>query len=58
MGLSVHCMQVHKETISTIPNALPHRSNFEIEIFGMEGIPPEDMEERMRMINGKRIINK
>lgn len=42
-GLAVHCMQVHKETIDRIPNALSHRSSTEIEIYGMEGIPESDL---------------
>ena len=33
--------QVHKETLTTIENALPNRSNLEVEIFAMEGIPPD-----------------
>lgn len=37
--------QVHKETIDKIPNALPHRNNIEIEIYGMEGIPVADAKE-------------
>ncbi|KAI1733175.1 BUB3-interacting and GLEBS motif-containing protein [Ditylenchus destructor] len=41
-GLSIHCMQVHKETIDKIPAALPGRDSVEIEVYGMEGIPPED----------------
>lgn len=41
-GLVIHCMQVHKETVDGVPNALPHRNNVEIEIYGTEGIPPED----------------
>jgi len=36
---------VHKETIDKIPNALPHRNNIEIEIYGMEGIPDSDLKE-------------
>ena len=42
-GLSIHCMQVHKETIDKVPNSLPSRGNIEIEIYGMEGIPAEDL---------------
>lgn len=38
-GLSVHLNQVHKETLTAIENALPNRSNLDVEIFGMEGIP-------------------
>ena len=33
--------QVHKETLTIIENALPNRSNLDVEIFGMEGIPTE-----------------
>lgn len=40
-GLSVHMTQVHKETLTTIDNALPNRSGLDIEIFGMEGIPED-----------------
>lgn len=42
-GLSIHCMQVHKETIDKVPNSLPSRGNIEIEIYGMEGIPEADI---------------
>ncbi|XP_063241849.1 BUB3-interacting and GLEBS motif-containing protein ZNF207 isoform X2 [Bacillus rossius redtenbacheri] len=53
-GLSIHCMQVHKETIDKVPNSLPNRSNIEIEIYGMEGIPPEDLKEHERQRQGGR----
>ena len=33
--------QVHKETLTTIENALPNRSGLDVEIFGMEGIPED-----------------
>ncbi|XP_005097359.1 BUB3-interacting and GLEBS motif-containing protein ZNF207 [Aplysia californica] len=42
-GLAIHCMQVHKEKIDKVPNSLPGRCNTEIEIYGMEGIPEEDV---------------
>ncbi|BFZ03695.1 hypothetical protein BsWGS_06734 [Bradybaena similaris] len=42
-GLAIHCMQVHKEKIDKVPNSLPGRNNTEIEIYGMEGIPEEDV---------------
>lgn len=38
-GLAIHCMQVHKETIDAVPNAIPGRTDIELEIYGMEGIP-------------------
>jgi hypothetical protein len=33
--------QVHKETLTTVENALPNRANLDVEIFGMEGIPED-----------------
>ncbi|XP_054268400.1 BUB3-interacting and GLEBS motif-containing protein ZNF207 isoform X1 [Macrosteles quadrilineatus] len=53
-GLSIHCMQVHKEAIDKVPNSLSSRSNIEIEIYGMEGIPPEDLKEHERQKQGKQ----
>ncbi|KAL3878061.1 hypothetical protein ACJMK2_035706 [Sinanodonta woodiana] len=44
-GLSIHCMQVHKDKVDKVPNALPGRNNTEIEIYGMEGIPEQDLKE-------------
>lgn len=38
-------MQVHKEMIDKIPNALPNRNSVDIEIYGMQGIPEEDVRE-------------
>ncbi|CAI7890993.1 unnamed protein product [Closterium sp. NIES-54] len=40
-GMVVHVLQVHKENLTKVPNARPGRESVEIEIFGMEGIPPE-----------------
>lgn len=51
-GLSIHCMQVHKETIDKVPNSFPNRSNIEIEIFGMDGIPAEDLKEHEKQKTG------
>lgn len=53
-GLSIHCMQVHKETIDKVPNSLPNRSNVDIEIYGMEGIPSADLKEHDRQKQGSR----
>jgi hypothetical protein len=41
LGLSVHMNQVHKETLSSVENALPNRAGLDYEIFGMEGIPED-----------------
>ncbi|KAH7288622.1 hypothetical protein KP509_31G034100 [Ceratopteris richardii] len=40
-GLVIHVLQVHKQTITKVPNAKPQRESTELEIFGMEGIPPD-----------------
>eukprot|EP01018_Ginkgo_biloba_P019485 Gb_38566 [translate_table: standard] len=40
-GMAIHVLQVHKETITKVPNAKPDRESTEIDIFGMEGIPPD-----------------
>lgn len=29
-GLAIHCMQVHKETIDAVPNAIPGRTDIEL----------------------------
>ncbi|XP_020335414.1 BUB3-interacting and GLEBS motif-containing protein ZNF207-like isoform X2 [Oncorhynchus kisutch] len=53
-GLAIHCMQVHKETIDGVPNAIPGRVDIELEIYGMEGIPEKDMQERRRTLEQKQ----
>ena len=40
-GLAVHMSQVHKESLDRIENALPNRTDPNVEIFGMEGIPED-----------------
>ena len=45
--------QVHKETIDGVPNAIPGRVDIELEIYGMEGIPDKDMQERRRTLEQK-----
>lgn len=37
----MHMNQVHKESLSSVENALPDRQGLDVEIFGMEGIPEE-----------------
>ncbi|WVZ65868.1 hypothetical protein U9M48_015164 [Paspalum notatum var. saurae] len=38
-GMAIHVLQVHKESVTKVPNAKPDRESTEIEIFGMQGIP-------------------
>ncbi|SPO31557.1 related to zinc finger protein [Ustilago trichophora] len=44
-GLAVHLTQVHKAEPDKIENTLPGRDSFEIEIYGMAGIPERDLVE-------------
>jgi len=57
-GLAIHMMQVHKETIDAIPNALSSRCDPEIEIYGMKGIPVEDMMRHQRDAHAKTNAHK
>ncbi|KAG5720172.1 40S ribosomal protein S17 [Termitomyces sp. T112] len=50
-GLAVHIQQVHKlepENLPRIENALPGRDGYEVEIFGMVGIPAPDVADYKR----------
>ncbi|KAI0426048.1 hypothetical protein F5Y09DRAFT_320098 [Xylaria sp. FL1042] len=49
-GLSVHMNQVHKESLSSVENALPNRQGLDVEIFGMEGIPDEIVQQHNQRI--------
>jgi len=44
--MMIHVFQIHKETIETVPGAKEGRDSFDTEIFGMEGVPPEMIEEK------------
>lgn len=44
-GLMVHSQQVHKTEPEPLTNTLPGRDGFEIEIFGMEGVPTNALAE-------------
>ena len=49
-GLSVHMSQVHKENLSAVDNALPNRAGLDIEIFGMEGIPEDIVQQHTQRV--------
>ncbi len=42
--------QVHKESLSNVENALPTRQSLDVEIFGMEGIPEEIVQQHHQRI--------
>lgn len=50
LGLSVHLNQVHKETLTQVENALPNRQGLDVEIFGMEGIPQDILDQHRNRI--------
>lgn len=51
-GLTVHCIQVHKETLDKIPEALPNKNSVDIDIYGMQGIPEADLREHELLKRG------
>jgi hypothetical protein len=40
-GLVIHAQQVHKITITEVPNAVPGRTDPSVDVFGMQGVPAE-----------------
>ncbi|OIW23806.1 hypothetical protein CONLIGDRAFT_686037 [Coniochaeta ligniaria NRRL 30616] len=49
-GLSVHMNQVHKENLEHVENALANRQGLDTEIFGMEGIPEDILQQHNQRI--------
>jgi len=54
----IHVFQIHKETIETVPGAKEGRDSFDNEIFGMEGVPPEMIEEKRIQMFGEPAAKK
>jgi len=51
--------QVHREQISSIPNAIQGRTSIEVDIYGMEGIPHADMQaHQLKLANKEGPKNK
>jgi hypothetical protein len=42
--------QVHKESLTSVENALPNRQGLEVEIFGIEGIPEDVVQQHNQRI--------
>nr|CAG8504109.1 3111_t:CDS:2 [Entrophospora candida] len=57
-GMVVHVAQVHKETIDKVPNANKGRDSTDVEIFGMEGIPQQDLIAHQQAIESGQPIKK
>ncbi|TEB16905.1 DNA-binding transcription factor [Perkinsus sp. BL_2016] len=43
-GLVIHMAQVHKENMEKVPNSVDGHDSPELEIYGMDGIPREDLQ--------------
>ncbi|KAJ4341137.1 hypothetical protein N0V95_007301 [Ascochyta clinopodiicola] len=52
-GLSVHMNQVHKENLTHVENAIGGRQGLEVEIFGMEGVPAEILDQHNQHVTQK-----
>ncbi|CAM9106246.1 unnamed protein product, partial [Heterosigma akashiwo] len=52
-GMVVHCLQVHKETIKNVHNAIKERDTTDYEIYGMEGVPQEAVDEHRAKLYGE-----
>lgn len=52
-SLAVHMMQVHKSNLKAVPNSLPKRSNPELNIRGMNGVPTELIEDNLNKLKQK-----
>ncbi|KAF1931105.1 uncharacterized protein M421DRAFT_417749 [Didymella exigua CBS 183.55] len=52
-GLSVHMNQVHKENLTHVENAIGGRQGLDIEIFGMEGVPAEVLDQHNQHVTQK-----
>jgi len=57
-GMMVHVFQVHKETIEKVPSAKSGRDSFDVEIFGMAGVPQDLIEQRRAKIYGEPVNKK
>lgn len=53
-GLVVHMLQVHKETISRVPNSNNGRDNPDLIIHGMDGVPIELLNEKQAKLEAER----
>ncbi|KAI9103162.1 hypothetical protein DFS34DRAFT_354970 [Phlyctochytrium arcticum] len=52
-GMVVHMQQVHKMPCLRVSNALPGRESTDIEIFGMVGVPEDDLQAHYDKISNK-----
>ncbi|OUM59696.1 hypothetical protein PIROE2DRAFT_14696, partial [Piromyces sp. E2] len=51
-GMVIHASQVHNEEVKKVPNSIPGHDSTEIEVYGMDGIPPEDYQKHIDKMSG------
>jgi hypothetical protein len=49
-------MQQHHDTLNKVPNAMAKRDNVDENIYGMEGVPADVIEDRLRRKVKKKMI--
>merc|ERR1740136_17350 len=54
----IHVFQVHKESIDEVPHSKTGRHSFDLEIFGMVGVPQELIQEKQVKIYGEPVAKK
>jgi len=52
-GMMIHVFQVHKESVDTVPAAKKGRDSFELDVFGMVGVPEELKKAREAQVYGQ-----
>jgi len=57
-GMMVHVFQVHKDTIDSVPAAKEGRGSFDMEIYGMDGVPADIIEQKRIKIYGEAAAKK
>ncbi|EPZ31804.1 Zinc finger, C2H2 domain-containing protein [Rozella allomycis CSF55] len=57
-GMAIHVAQVHKESIDKVPNSIKGRESIEIEVHGMENIPPEELARRYGDLNATSTLSR
>ncbi|ORX82299.1 hypothetical protein BCR32DRAFT_292744 [Anaeromyces robustus] len=51
-GMVIHASQVHNEEVTKVPNSIRGHDSTEIEVYGMDGIPPEDYQAHIDKVSG------
>jgi hypothetical protein len=55
-SLATHMSQLHNSTLQKVPNAMAKRDKVDINIYGMEEVPAEVIEDRLRRKVKKKMI--